>query len=264
MSTDPIVVSQRGAALWIRLNRPQALNSMSPVMIAGINAALDGAREIAELRAVVITGTGRAFCAGADLKEALAMTVGSDPETATAAFTESFRLLADRIERFRLPVIAAVNGLTIAGGLEIVLGCDLVIAAQSAKLGDGHGKYGLMPGGGGSVRLPRKIGPMRAKYLMFTAEYLPAQTLADWGLVTSVVADEALEAEVDALVAKLADKSPLGLARLKQLVDDGLDQPVEVAMRAEQLMSALHNFSADRAEGLAAFTEKRAPKFTGR
>ncbi|MGL1751811.1 enoyl-CoA hydratase/isomerase family protein, partial [Vibrio parahaemolyticus] len=85
--------------------------------------------------------TGRAFCAGADLKEALAMTVGSDPETATAAFTESFRLLADRIERFRLPVIAAVNGLTIAGGLEIVLGCDLVIAAQSAKLGDGHGKY---------------------------------------------------------------------------------------------------------------------------
>ncbi|MFX5603043.1 enoyl-CoA hydratase/isomerase family protein, partial [Acinetobacter baumannii] len=81
-----IVVSQRGAALWIRLNRPQALNSMSPVMIAGINAALDGAREIAELRAVVITGTGRAFCAGADLKEALAITVGSDPETATAAF----------------------------------------------------------------------------------------------------------------------------------------------------------------------------------
>ena len=212
MSTDPIIVSQRGAALWIRLNRPEVLNSMSPAMIAAINAALDGAQHIANLRAVVVTGTGRAFCAGADLKAALAMTEGKDPEVVSAAFTESFRLLADRIERFRLPVIAALNGLAIAGGLEIVLGCDLVIAAQSARLGDGHGKYGLMPGGGGSVRLPRKIGPMRAKYLMFTAEYLPAQTLADWGLVTSVVADDALEAEVDALVAKLADKSPLGLA----------------------------------------------------
>ncbi len=264
MTSAPIIVTQRGAAFWIRLNRPEVLNSMSPAMIAAINAELDAAQNIADLRAVVVTGTGRAFCAGADLKAALAMTEGKDPEAVSAAFTESFRLLADRIERFRLPVIAAVNGLAIAGGLEIVLGCDLVIAAQSARLGDGHGKYGLMPGGGGSVRLPRKIGSMRAKYLMFTAEYLPAQTLADWGLVTSVVADDVLEAEVDALVAKLADKSPIGLARLKQLVDDGLDQPVEVAMRAEQLMSALHNLSADRAEGLAAFNEKRAPKFTGR
>ena len=247
MFTDPIIVSQRGAALWIRLNRPEVLNSMSPAMIAAINAALDGAQHIADLRAVVVTGTGRAFCAGADLKAALAMTEGKDPEVVSAAFTESFRLLADRI---RCGYVRQTR--------------EHVIAAQSARLGDGHGKYGLMPGGGGSVRLPRKIGPMRAKYLMFTAEYLPAQTLADWGLVTSVVADDALEAEVEALVAKLADKSPLGLARLKQLVDDGLDQPVEVAMRAEQLMSALHNLSADRAEGLAAFNEKRAPKFTGR
>lgn len=264
MTPDPVLTERRGAALWIRLNRPEALNSMSPAMLTAIDAALDDAETDRDLRAIVIASTGRAFCAGADLKAALAMATGGDADTATAAFTEKFRRLADRLERFRLPVIAAVNGLAIAGGIEIVLGCDLVIAAQSAKLGDGHGKYGLMPGGGGSVRLPRKIGPMRAKYLMFTAEYLPAQTLMDWGLVTEVVADDALDTAVEALVAKLADKSPLGLARLKQLVDDGLDQPVEVAMRAEQLMSALHNFSADRAEGLAAFTEKRAPHFTGR
>jgi enoyl-CoA hydratase/carnithine racemase len=264
MTYQTIAVTRRGAALWIRLDRPQVLNSLSPLMATEINAALDTADTDSELRALVLTGTGRAFCAGADLKEALAMTDGGDADKATAAFTETIRRLADRIERFRLPVIAAVNGLAIAGGMELVLACDLIVAAQSARLGDGHGKFGLMPGGGGSVRLPRKIGPMRAKYLMFTAEYLPARTLMEWGLVTEVVADDGLETGVDALVAKLADKSPLGLARLKQLVDDGLDQPVEVAMRAEQLMSSLHNHSHDRAEGLAAFNEKRTPKFTGR
>jgi enoyl-CoA hydratase len=263
MTTESITFSRRGAALWIELNRPHALNSISPQMIDELHGALDEAERDADVRAVVITGAGRAFCAGADLKAVASMPGAGNSNAATIAFLDAVRRLADRIEQFRLPVIAAVNGLAIAGGFELVLACDLVVAAESARLGDGHAKYGLLPGGGGSVRLPRRVGVTRAKYLMFTAEYLTSAELASWGLVSIVAPDAELHAVVEALVKKLAEKSPLGLQRMKQLVGDGLDQPVEIAMRAEQIVSELHLHAGDRAEGLAAFLEKRTPNFLG-
>jgi enoyl-CoA hydratase/carnithine racemase len=259
--TDAVLTEMRNGAMWITLNRPDALNAITPAVVEGINAALD--RAVSEqAHAIVLTGTGRAFCAGADLKY-----VRGESKHDTAAlgsFLSTVLSVMDRLETFPAPVIAALNGLTLAGGLELMLCCDLVIAARSAKLGDAHANFGLLPGGGSSVRLPRKIGPTRAKYLLLTGEFLPAETFVAAGLVNEVVDDDALQAAAERLVSKLANKSPLVLRRMKALVDDGLEQPVSVALRQELLASEVHAYSHDMNEGLAAFEAKRKPKFTGR
>jgi enoyl-CoA hydratase/carnithine racemase len=170
----------------------------------------------------------------------------------------------NRLETFPMPVIAALNGLTLAGGLELTLCCDLVVAARSARLGDAHANYGLLPGGGSSVRLPRKIGPTRAKYLLYTGEFVPAEQLVAAGLVNEVVDDDMLIPATETLVTKLVNKSPLVLRRMKALVDDGLDQPSAIALRQELLVSEVHAHSYDLKEGLAAFEEKRKPLFAGK
>jgi enoyl-CoA hydratase/carnithine racemase len=258
MTFETLLYEARRGAAWITLNRPDALNAISPAMIRELGQALDLAQADPTLRAVVLGARGRAFCAGADLKAL--KEAGED----NAKFLDDVLTIMNRLERFRLPVIAAVNGMALAGGLELLLCCDLVIAAQSAKIGDAHANYGLLPGGGGSVRLPRKIGPTRAKYLMYTGEFVPAAELVPAGLVNEVVPDAELGAAVERLVAKLAAKSPLGLRRMKALVDDGMDQPSEVALRNEILVGEVHAKSFDMQEGLAAFNAKRKPRFEGR
>ncbi len=215
------------------------------------------------MRALVLTGSGRAFCAGADLKEALDVFGRRDPG-ATSRFFATAQQLFQGVARCKKPVIAAVNGIAAAGGLELILGCDLVIAAESARIGDAHINFGLLPGGGSSIRLPRKIGPARAKYLLYTGDFLPAATLEEWGLVNEVVADGELESAVSELVGKLRDKSPLVLRRMKGLVEDGLDVPLEPALRLELAAWEAHGLSDDLLEGLAAFGEKRKPDYTGR
>ena len=144
-----------------------------------------------------------------------------------------------------------------------MLACDLVVAAESAAFGDAHANYGLLPGGGSSVLLPRRIGVSRAKYLAFTGESVPAATMRDWGLVDVLAPDATFDARLDALLARLANNSPLGLRRMKRLIDDGLDQPIEVALRNELVASDAHRHSHDRNEGLAAFAQKRRPIFKG-
>ncbi|WP_298361989.1 enoyl-CoA hydratase/isomerase family protein [uncultured Bradyrhizobium sp.] len=258
---ESVISEIRGGAMWITLNRPDALNAITPAVVSGINAALDKA-QLSDVRAVVLTGTGRAFCAGADLKFVRGE-AGND-ETALSRFLDTVLLVMNRLETFPMPVIASLNGLTLAGGLELTLCCDLVVAARSAKLGDAHANYGLLPGGGSSVRLPRKIGPTRAKYLLYTGEFVPAEQLVAAGLVNEVVDDEMLTPATEALVAKLANKSLLVLRRMKALVDDGLEQPSAIALRQELLASEVHAHSHDLKEGLAAFEEKRKPRFTGK
>jgi len=176
MNQVPVLYDERGAAAWITLNRPQALNAIDADLLTALDEALSRADRNDALRCVVITGAGRAFSAGADLK-AVKSQLSGDAGAFSKGFVSDFLALLERIERFRLPVIAALNGMALAGGLELVLVCDLVIAAESARIGDAHANYGLIPGGGGSVRLPRKIGPMRAKELMFTGAFVPA---ASW------------------------------------------------------------------------------------
>ncbi len=259
---NDVLTAVRDGALWITLNRPDAMNALTPDVLSGINAALDDAQADAAVRAVVLTGSGRAFCAGADLKYVRAQS--DEGAGATDRFLRRVLDTMNRLEHFPMPVIAAVNGLALAGGLELVLCCDLVVAARSARLGDAHANYGLLPGGGASVRLPRKIGPTRAKYLLFTGEFIPAEELVAAGLVNLVVDDEQLAAATGSLASRIASKSPVGLRRMKQLVSDGLQQPVETALRLELLACEAHANSEDMKEGLAAFAAKRKPVFTGR
>jgi enoyl-CoA hydratase/carnithine racemase len=260
--TGAVVLEQRGAAVWLRINRPDALNSLNPDVVDALEQGLSRAESDPSVRCVVLTGTGRAFCAGADLKFVRHAAEGAGE--GQNGFLQRVGALLNHIESFPKPVIAAVNGLALAGGLETVLCCDIVVAASGARLGDAHANYGLLPGGGASIRLPRKIGVNRAKQLIFTGDFLPAADPTWNGLVNAVVPDDELEQTVTALTDKLASRSPLALRRAKQLVNDGLQQPVDTGLRLELLASALHQHSEDMAEGLRAFEEKRSPQFSGR
>jgi enoyl-CoA hydratase/carnithine racemase len=169
-----------------------------------------------------------------------------------------------RLEESPKPVVAAVNGVAVAGGLEIMLACDLVVAAESARIGDGHANYGLVPGGGGSVRLPARVGATRAKWLLFTGELVTAAVLRDWGVVNDVVPDDELVSTVDTLVETLATRSPLGIRRMKELVASAAALGHDEALAHELAVVVDHVDSYDYQEGLAAFVDKRAPRFLGR
>ncbi len=258
-----IKFEQRNKAAWVTLNRPEALNAINMEMLNELDQAMEAAESDPNIRVFVIMGEGRAFCAGADLKRVRDATVGRETG-GMDSFLSKLLAVTVRLEQLPMPVIAAVNGLALAGGLELVMCCDLVVAAESAKLGDAHANYGLVPGAGNSVRLPRKIGQTRASYLMFTAEFVPAAELVEAGLVNFIVPDAELVSAVDGLVDKMSNKSPLGLARMKRLILDGLEMPRQEALRAEILTNNLHAKSEDMQEGLAAFKEKRVPNYTGR
>lgn len=263
MSDDPVLYERRGAGAWFTLNRPEALNALTIPLAQCLDACLTRAEADPEVRAIVVTGAGRAFCAGADLKSIRAL-LADDVERFGREFVQLLLAVFGRLETSRLPVIAAVNGIAAAGGLETILACDLVIAAESARIGDAHANYGLIPGGAGSIRLPRKIGPTRAKELLFTGRFMTPSELQNMGLVNEVVADEALVATVEALVAEIAGKSPLSMAAMKQLVRDGMEQSLDTAIKLEYTMLMTHMRSADVAEGLDAFEAKRRPEFKGR
>lgn len=263
MAFTTIELERRGPALWLTLNRPEVMNAFEPHMVEEIDDALDLVESDESVRALVITGRGRAFCAGGDIAFVQRSASGK-PHDERSRFLERLNQVLLRLEQLPLPVIAAVNGVALAGGLEIILCCDLVIAAESAKIGDAHATYGFVPGGGASARLPRKIGVNRAKQMFYTGEHRPVSWWQEAGLVNEVVPAERLTETVDALVANLAAKSPLTLRRMKRLVQDGLEQPIESAVRLEHMMGDLHWTSDDMKEGVAAFLEKRQPRYTGK
>lgn len=256
-----IEVEKRGVGLWIFLNRPDVLNALHPDMIAAINRALDDSASDDGLRAIVLSGRGRAFCAGADLK--YNQSVSGKPG-GNLAFVRAVSELVIRLEDFPLPVLAAINGTTAAGGLELALGCDYILAAESAKLGDMHANYALFPGGGASVRLARRLGPAQAKRVMLWGETVTAAQAAGIGLVDMVVGAAELESAADGLVARLEDKSPLVLRRMKAAINRAGDLNGRLALEWERDINELHSHSHDRAEGLRAFNEKRKPRFLGR
>ncbi|NKQ56959.1 enoyl-CoA hydratase/isomerase family protein [Amycolatopsis sp. K13G38] len=262
-----VLVRRRGAALWLRLNRPDTLNGLNQAILDGLNAGLDEAESDPGVRTVVITAEGRAFCAGADLRYVRTLNSSPAPDGAYSAgqlFLRRVAPLLNRIESFPKPVLAAVNGLAIGGGLELLLCCDFAIAAESARIGDGHAVYGQIPGGGASVRLTRRLGLARAKQLMFTGELHPAAHFRGTDLITEVVADDELDEHVQRIADVIAQRSPVGVARMKALANDGLEVPLPVGVRMELEASALHEKSEDWREGITAFAEKRAPEFRGR
>lgn len=150
-----------------------------------------------------------------------------------------------------------------AGGLELAMACDLIVAGAGARIGDAHANFGVFPGAGGAAVLPRRIDPTAAKYLLFTGDTMPAAELVPLGLVNRVVPDDQLAGEVDKLAAQIASKSPLVLRRMKQAVADSLEQPQSTALRMERLMLDAYRHSQDIREGLAAFVAKRKPEFKG-
>lgn len=263
MSFDTVLFEVRDRVAWITLNRPDQLNAVDTRMMADLRAAFDRAEADVEVRAAVLTGAGRAFCAGADLKHMRGLLLSGDAE-AIRRYISTMRDLLIRIETFEKPSIAAINGVAIAAGLGLMLCCDLALAAEDAQIGDGHANYAVLPGGGTTARLPRKIGPTRAKELLYGGGVLEARTCKAWGLVNDVAPAAELRDAAARMAANLAAKSPLVLRRLKKLVDDGLESAKHAAYRDETLAWEAHALSHDLREGLTAFGEKRAPEYEGR
>ncbi len=253
-----------GLVATIALNRPAELNAMSWELIREFDAAVTQAAADERVRVLLVTGRGRAFSAGGDLKSYVDLQ--RDP-VRFPQFVQDLHDAFGRLRHLRIPVIALVNGVTAAGGLELLLGCDLVIAAESARIADGHLNFGQMGGGGVLTLLPRLIGLQRATELLFTGRFLSAQEAAEWGLVARVVADDRLHDEGLDLARQIAVKSPLAVANAKSVMTTIWEQSMSVpsGLALELTKNATYCLnSQDAPEGLAAFAEKRSPNFTGR
>jgi enoyl-CoA hydratase len=253
-----VLLERDGAVARLILNRPAQLNAVSPELLEDLDRACAAVEGDPTVVVVMLTAAGRAFCAGADLR--VVQQLAPDP-VRWREFMARWRQVYDRVERLPVPVIAGVHGMVLAGGLELTLVCDLVIAEATARLGDQHANFGLVAGGGGSQRLPRLIGARRAKELMLLGGWLSAQEALAWGLVNRVVPAGQVETVVRELARELAGKSGAASRVVKRLVDRGLDLPLPQALDLEGEEVARHMRGADAAEGLRAFLEKRAPRF---
>ncbi|HEY0314218.1 MAG TPA: 2-(1,2-epoxy-1,2-dihydrophenyl)acetyl-CoA isomerase PaaG [Allosphingosinicella sp.] len=242
----------------LTLNRPERLNSFTVQMheeVADALSSLDGARVL------VITGAGRGFCAGQDLGDRAvapgeAVDLGHSVET-------YYNPLIRRITSLPFPVIARVNGVAAGAGANIALACDIVVAAKSAKFIQSFAAIGLIPDSGGTWVLPRLVGQARALGLALTAEPLPAEKAAEWGLIWKAVEDEALDAEVDALAERFAAAPTRGLARIKAMIRESWEHSLSEELDLQRDAMRDLGFSDDYREGVAAFMAKRKPNFTG-
>jgi enoyl-CoA hydratase len=254
--------SSNGVAT-VTLNRPEKMNTLSIGLLIELRDAMTDAVNDKAVRVVIITGNGRAFCAGADLKS---VDEWSGPEgldkNAEQAFHDAANAAFDSIKYCPKPLISAVNGYALAGGFEICLYSDLVIASEDARIGDAHANYMLM--GPISVNLlPRQIGLKKSMELLLTGDMWPAAELEKVGLVNKVVPADKLMEAANEMAAKIAAKSPLGSKYVKSIVKQAIDSPESVVHDLAFSILDLIAFSKDRAEGARAFAEKRKPQYTG-
>ncbi|MGZ3402936.1 MAG: enoyl-CoA hydratase [Phenylobacterium sp.] len=258
MSYETLIVDtpQPGVVL-IKLNRPEALNALNSQLLTELSAALDAAEADSDARCLVITGSERAFAAGADIKEM------SDKSYAQMFVADFFGPAARRIEACRKPIIAAVAGYALGGGCELAMLCDFIIAAENAKFGQPEINLGVMPGIGGTQRLPRAVGKAKAMDMALTARMMDAAEAERSGLVSRVVAPDKLMDEALAAAGKIAAQSPLAVAMNKELVNAAFETTLATGVAMERrLFHSLFAFD-DQKEGMAAFVEKRPAKFTG-
>ena len=241
----------------ILLNRPERLNALGLDMVTALHAAIAAA--IADrARVLLVSGSGRAFCAGADLKERRTM-----DESARLKHNRAINAAVDALAGAPMPTICAINGLALGGGCEIALACDLRYAAQDAQIGLTEARIGAIPGAGGTQRMPRVIGASAALELMLTAEPITGKRAAEIGLVHAAVAADQLEAHVRRITTVLASRSPTGAQTIKRLVTSGLEMTLVQGLVQEAVAVREILASPDYAEGLAAFAEKRQPRFGG-
>jgi enoyl-CoA hydratase len=256
---ENVVIGVAGGIATITINRPEKRNALNAATRADLIETLEDLAADADVRVVVITGAGeKAFIAGADITEFEGRTS-----------IDQFRVMSgvtvfEAIDRFPKPVIAAINGYCLGGGCELAMACDIRIAADTAKLGQPEVNLGLLPGGGGTQRLPRLVGLGTAYRLLYTGAIIDAAEAHRIGLVDDVVPAGELPHRVTALAAAIATKSPVALQLIKEAVRASVRTPLDEGMRHERTLFGLAFSSQDKAEGVAAFLEKRAAEYTGR
>jgi 2-(1,2-epoxy-1,2-dihydrophenyl)acetyl-CoA isomerase len=261
MTYETIRFSVDTGVARLTLNRPDKLNSLNAAMHAEIRDAM-AKLSAAGARVLVLTGAGRGFCAGQDLDDR-AVKAGDQAPDLGESIEKNYKPLVLALRKLPLPVIAAVNGVAAGAGANIALACDLVIAARSAIFIQSFSKLGLVPDSGGTWFLPRLIGPARAAGLTLLGDRLPAEQAAAWGLIWRCVEDTEFSNVVDALAEQLASAPTLGFARTKQALYESWGRSLEAQLDSERDFQRELGRTADYAEGVAAFREKRAPRFTG-
>lgn len=260
MPYETILVERDGAVAIVTLNRPKALNALNETLLREVAAAMAEFDADRSVLAVVITGSGeKAFAAGADIGELNQLT---DAAAATAK-AKAGHHVTHAIEHSRLPVIMAINGFALGGGLELAMAGDFRIASSNAKLGQPEVNLGIIAGFGGSQRLPRLVGQGMASYLLLTGEPISAEEARQCNLVEKVVAPDQLLAEAKRLASIIASKGPLAIAATKRAIHKGLQMDLHRALDLEAEEFGKVAVTADAKEGTAAFLEKRRPNFKG-
>jgi enoyl-CoA hydratase/carnithine racemase len=254
-----LLAEVQGGIGIITLNRPEVMNAVNRALLSALHGCLHAWQYDRTVRAIVVTGAGdKAFSAGADLKERATLSP-EEVRQFLGLIRETFTL----VERMPQPVVAAINGLALGGGLEFALACDLRVAAASASLGLTETSLAIIPGAGGTQRLPRLIGPGRAKDLIFTARRLNASDAESWGLVNRVAPDGEAVAVAVALAQQITANGPVALAQAKFAIQQGLEVDLASGLAIEGKAYEICIPTKDRIEALTAFREKRKPVFTG-
>ncbi len=265
MEETPVLAALDGGVLTLTLNRPQRLNAMSHPLVEQLNTHLQRARDDAAVRALLLTGTGRGFCAGADL-------AGPGPGDASpsgerdvgAAMDRIFNPLIRAMRELPKPIVAAVNGVAAGGGANLALACDIVVAARSARFDQAFVRISLIPDLGGTYLLPHTVGDARARALGMLGTSVPADEAKRMGMVWDVVDDGALMDEAGKIAARLAAGPTLSYAAIKRAIDMAATNTLDEQLDLERDCQSSLGRSADFREGVAAFLAKRAPNFTGR
>jgi len=258
MSYQHLLLSVQDRIATLTVNRPDKLNALNAALIGELGTAIDELQSRDDVAGIILTGAGRAFVAGADISE-LANQSAVDGKRLARRGQEIFR----RFELSAKPTLAAVNGFALGGGCELAMSCQLRIASEAAKFGQPEVKLGLIPGYGGTQRLPRLVGRGRALQLILTGEMIDAQEAYRIGLVNRVVAADQLIPAATAIIQQMLTNAPLALAACIDMVDRGLEMPLDDALSLEATQFGVLISTSDTAEGTRAFLEKRAPRFRG-
>jgi enoyl-CoA hydratase len=253
-----VEVTDEGHVSILTINRPDKLNALSQEVLGDLSAAIESISRRDDVRAAVITGTGKAFVAGADIAAMRDM-----EEAQGRGFGALGQRVFSTIEHLRFPVIAAVKGFALGGGCELALACDFIYASTKAKFGQPEVNLGIIPGFGGTQRLPRRVGSGMARELIYTGKMINAEEALRVGLANAVFEPEELLPAATKAAADIATKGPLAIATAKRLIRDGVDIPLPQANKKEHDAFGECFGTADQAEGMTAFLEKRAPNFTG-